>query len=319
MPGGFQTQVTGQPAPAVEGDFASRNPYFTFDAGPGGLVAGPNNLTIARFAWVTAPVDPNGTPTVANNYGFGPVDGFVHRDQQGTQVEYLAYKGMQILKGMPATLMIGGDFWVRNAGSGEALRGMKAYADLSDGSVSFAASGSPSQGFSMTGSIAASTFSVTASIANNVMNVSAVGSGVVVPGGAISGTGVASGSKVVSQLTPLLTGETLGGVGRYYVSIPEQTVASTTVSGTYGTLTISAATTGAVEVSDIISGSGVTSGTTVTALGTGTGGVGTYIVDPTQNAGSTTITGSSNVETKWYAVSTGLTGEIVKITDHPAG
>jgi hypothetical protein len=40
--GGFQTSTTDQPAFAVAGDFASQNPYFTFDAGPGGLVAGPS-------------------------------------------------------------------------------------------------------------------------------------------------------------------------------------------------------------------------------------------------------------------------------------
>jgi hypothetical protein len=34
--GGFQTSTTDQPAFAVAGDFASQNPYFTFDAGPGG-------------------------------------------------------------------------------------------------------------------------------------------------------------------------------------------------------------------------------------------------------------------------------------------
>jgi hypothetical protein len=40
-----------------------------------------------------------------------------------------------------------------------------------------------------------------------------------------------------------------------------------------------------------ISGTGVTAGTTVTQLGTGTGGAGTYIVSATQTVASTTITG----------------------------
>ena len=34
--GGFQTQIYNQPAVAVAGDFASQNPFFTLDAGPGG-------------------------------------------------------------------------------------------------------------------------------------------------------------------------------------------------------------------------------------------------------------------------------------------
>jgi hypothetical protein len=40
-----------------------------------------------------------------------------------------------------------------------------------------------------------------------------------------------------------------------------------------------------------ISGTGVTAGTTITQLGTGTGGAGTYIVSTTQTVASTTITG----------------------------
>jgi hypothetical protein len=42
-----------------------------------------------------------------------------------------------------------------------------------------------------------------------------------------------------------------------------------------------------------ISGSGVTAGTTITALGTGTDGVGTYTVSESQTAASTTITATS--------------------------
>ena len=39
MARGFQTQVTNQPAPAIAGDFASLNPFWTVDAGPDGLVS----------------------------------------------------------------------------------------------------------------------------------------------------------------------------------------------------------------------------------------------------------------------------------------
>ena len=72
MSGGFQQQVYNAPRPAVAGDFASQNPYYSFDAGPGGLVAG-DSLHVGRFAWVTAPLDPNGTGMIANSYGTGPV------------------------------------------------------------------------------------------------------------------------------------------------------------------------------------------------------------------------------------------------------
>lgn len=60
------------------------------------------------------------------------------------------------------------------------------------------------------------------------------------------------------------------------------------ISGT--TLTISAVTNGVLAVGSIISGSGITAGTTITAFGTGTGGAGTYTVSVSQTATSTTIT-----------------------------
>ena len=47
----FPNQVGVQPAPAVEGDFASSNPRFSVLFGPGGAVAGPLGLVIGRFCW----------------------------------------------------------------------------------------------------------------------------------------------------------------------------------------------------------------------------------------------------------------------------
>lgn len=56
------------------------------------------------------------------------------------------------------------------------------------------------------------------------------------------------------------------------------------------TMTVSAVTSGQLEVGQVISGAGVTVGTTITALGTGTGGTGTYTVSVSQTTTSTTIT-----------------------------
>ena len=61
------------------------------------------------------------------------------------------------------------------------------------------------------------------------------------------------------------------------------------ISGT--TLTVSIVNTGFIIVGMIISGTGITTGTTITGLGTGTGGVGTYTVNTSQSAGSTPIIG----------------------------
>lgn len=315
MSGGFQTQVQVQPAPAVAGDFSDANPRWSVNAGPGGLVAGPNGVTVGRFAWWSASVlDPNGTPAIVNNTGSGPVTGFVSRRQQALITTYLADASMLIAAGFDVTLMSGGGFWAKNDGATEALVGQKAYANFADGKVTFAATGSPAGASGTASSIAASTFSVTGSIAGSVLSVTVVGSGTVVPGATVSGTGIATGTQIVAQLSGAA-----GGVGTYEVSIPEQTVASTTVSGTYGTLTVGGTVTGVFGVGDTLTGTGVAAGTAITALGTGTGGAGTYIVNNNTVVSSTTITAATNVETKFIAMSAGLPGELVKITSHVLG
>jgi len=320
---GIQTQVGAAQAPAVAGDWASGNPRSFFDAGPGGLVAGLAGVTVGVFAWTSAlRVDGDGAPAVANNFGAGLPTGIVHRQQQGLITTFLADASMVIVPGTQLAICTAGDIWVKNDGSTQALPGQKVYANLTTGKINFAATGAATAGAtSSASSIAASTFSVTGSIAGNVLSVTAVGSGTVVPGGTISGTGIATGTKIVSQLTPLLSGEALGGIGRYAVSIPEQTVASTTVSGTYGTLTVGGTVAGTFAVGQALAATGsVVAGTTITALGTGTGGAGTYIVDNNTVVASQAINVLAvNIETRWYAVSSGLAGELVKITTHPVG
>lgn len=314
MSGGFQQFAYNQPAVAVAGDFASNNPYFTYDAGPGALVAGAAGVTIGRFAWTVPPQDSDGTNGVVNSFGTGPVAGFVHRNQQGLNTTYLSYAGNLIPQGFGITLMIGGDFWVINDGATQALPGQKAYADYATGKVRFGATGAPSQQASVTGAVVATTGSFTGSISGNVLTISAVGSGVAVVGGVLSGTGVASGTRITSQLSG-----TTGGVGTYEVSIPQQTVASTTISETYGLMTVSAVGSGTLEVGSVLAGSGVDSGTYITALGTGLGGTGTYVVSSNTAVSSTTITATGDVETKFYAMSSGLPGAGVKISSMPTG
>lgn len=306
---GFQQQIYYNQAPAVEGDFASTNPRAVVLAGPGGLVAG-SSFIIGRAIWLTSSfIDADGAPAVANAFGSGQIAGISHREQQGLIEVYLQESTMLVPAGFPVTVFDNGDFWVKNNGSTQALPGMKAYANFADGKFTAAATGSPSGASGSASSIAASTFSVTGSIAGNVLTVTAVGSGTVVPGGTISGTGVATGTQVVSQLSG-----TTGGIGTYAVSIPEQTVASTTISGTYGTLTVGGTVTGTFGVGQTLSGTGVVAGTAITALGTGTGGAGTYIVNNNTVVASTAITGATNVETKFVVRSSALPGELMKIS-----
>lgn len=67
-------------------------------------------------------------------------------------------------------------------------------------------------------------------------------------------------------------------------------VASFTGSIAGGTLTMSAVASGTLGIGDVLSGTGVTVGTYITGLISGTGGVGTYSVSPSQNRASQAIT-----------------------------
>lgn len=314
MASGFQAQVNVVQAPGIEGDFCDHNPRTTVDAGQGGLIAPPEGLVIGRFAWLDYSIlDPMLGAALARNSGQGLPAGFVHREQQGLITAFLTASGMTIPSGFPVTLHQEGGFFVINRGVVTARPGMKAYARLSDGAIQFNNTGTPINA-SVTGSIAASTFSVTGSVSGNVLTVTAVGSGTVVPGATISGTGITTGTKIVSQLSG-----TAGGIGTYEVDIGNQLAASTTVSGTYGTMTVTAVSSGTLGIGAVVSGSGVTTGTRITALGTGTGTTGTYVVDGTQTAASTTITANMNIETKWFATTQGMVGELVKMSGWPLG
>jgi hypothetical protein len=315
MTAGRQTSISSAPARGIAGDPASTNPVFSVVAGPYGIVAGPDGCIVGRFAWLNAPADGDGQPSQAVNVSNGSAPaGFVSNQLQATITQYLADASLLIVAGQQMSLQSGTDYWAVNGDSAQALPGGTVYANLADGAIR-ARSGTASA----TGTIAAETFSVTATIANDTMTVSAVGSGTVVPGAAISGTDVASGSTVVSQLLPLLSGESLGGIGRYAVSIAEQNVASTTVSGSYGLFTAASALSGTFSPGSILSGTNVSDGTFITGFGTGAGGLGTYYVNLTQSVSSTTITGTTTVATKWKFASAGLSGEVVKITSQPTG
>jgi hypothetical protein len=316
--GGFQQTAYNQPAAGIAGNRASQNPIFSYPAGPGGLVSG-SSLFVGRFAWVTQPLDPNGGPSLANSFGIGAPQGFLMLNQQALNTTFLSFAGMQVQPGAQTALQIVGDFWAQNDGTTEAEVGQKAFAYVASGKLAFAAAGTVFGGASSTtAAIAASTFSVTGSVAGNLMTVTVVGSGTIVNGASISGTNIPTGPKpqVVSQVTPLLAGETTGGVGRYNLNVGEITAASETISGTYGTLTLGGASTVPFAVGDQLTGSSVVAGTQVTQILTGTGGGAgdTVAVNNNTVVSSTTITASVAVETKFFARSTGLPGEVVKIS-----
>jgi hypothetical protein len=312
---GFQTFTNVLQAPGIAGDFASTNPrasrLSSQNYGDAGFVAGPLGLTIGLFAWL----DP-ATWRIASNSGAGAPQGFVHRDENALITVYLTAYGMTIPAGMgTGELFIAGDFYCVNNGTTQATPGMKAYANNSTGVATFAATGAPTTGATSTAStIAAETNGATGTITDDVFTAASGLSGTFVAGTVLSGTGVASGTVIQSQITPLLAGEATGGLGRYIVSPRDQTVASTAITGTYGLLTVGGTVVSGYAVGQTVTGSGVTAGTVITQLGTGTGGAGTYYVSPTQTVGSEAIDTVTNTETSWYCESVGQPGDVVKIS-----
>lgn len=85
-----------------------------------------------------------------------------------------------------------------------------------------------------------------------------------------------------------------------YLSVGNAAVFTGSIATT--TLTVTAVTSGVIQVGQPISGTGVTAGTIITALGTGTGGAGTYTVGTSQTVASTTITSSTGIGTAQFTL-----------------
>jgi hypothetical protein len=304
----FQQTVNIQPAPAVVGDFASANPRTSVLAGPGQLVAGPAGLIVGRFAWVDS------TYTLANNNGTGLPAGFVGRQGNTAMITiFLAETSMIVPSGIFCTLYNEGEFWVVNSGANEVLPNQKAYAQYGTGLVTFGATGTPPATSSVTGAVTAGTGSATASISGNLMTIPGAVTGSMNVGGILSGTNVVTGTTITSQVSG-----TANGTGIYTVSIP-QTVASTTISETHGILTVTVAGANPLVVGDVLSGGTIAAGTTITAFGTGAGGLGTYILSNNTTSSSGTVAATSGIETKWLSGSFAAAGELVKMTSWPQG
>lgn len=133
----------------------------------------------------------------------------------------------------------------------------------------------------------------TGSISGTTLTVTSVLSGTIAVGQAIFGNNV----SLNTVITALGTGT--GGVGTYTVSNSQSTLSTTinsnaapaivtaSISGT--TMTVSAVTSGTLQIGQTIEGSGITDGTIIKAFGTGSGGAGTYTVSASQTVSSTTV------------------------------
>lgn len=73
----------------------------------------------------------------------------------------------------------------------------------------------------------------------------------------------------------------------WFISNPSSAIFTGSISGT--TLTVTSVLSGTIAVGQAIFGNGIAQNTVITALGTGSGGVGTYTVSDSQTVASTTI------------------------------
>lgn len=155
----FQTQVNITQAPAVAGQFASVNPRHSALTVEGGFVAGASGVTVGLFAWADA------TGRLLSNTGTSLPAGFIARTEQALITTYLTEYGNTIPAGFAVgDVFSGGDFWVKNAGAGAVTVGQKAFANLANGTISFANAGA-----TVAGSIETKFFAATAGAAGELV------------------------------------------------------------------------------------------------------------------------------------------------------
>jgi hypothetical protein len=269
-------------------------------------------------------IDWDSGATIVNNTGFGSIFGIAgRRIGQALITTFLADNGFLIPQGLPVEVVTAGDIWLRNEGSTQAQQGMKAYASLTTGAFSFNWTGNPSTATTASsGTIAAGTAATfTGSISGNVLTTSGAITNTIYAGAVLTGGTVASGTVIVAQLTG-----TTGGAGTYAVSIPEQTVASASLTATPYVLTTGTMASGTVSVGYVVASTGGTAtGTIANMPVTAAYGTGTWVVAPApgQTSAGTATSGSivlnANVETKWYAANSAAANELVKAFSQALG
>jgi hypothetical protein len=287
---GFQTAVNRYNPIGVEGDFASANPRASAYASESGLVAGPQGVTVGRFAWIEA------DGRTVNNYGDGATapHGYVSRRQGSALITvYLAEESNLIPAGFPVNLLVQGDFLITVRGEAS-FNGAEVFASYADGTPWI---GSAPTGTTATGSIGA-TFTATGAVVADVNQIttSAV-TGLISEGDGLAGTGIPAGTFITGQLSG-----TTGGAGVYTVSGPTTIAAATGTS--FGDVLDVTATVGVLAVGDAITGTGVPAGATIASQVSGVGGgVGVYTINvpATAYADSTALTTVGGVLTKWTA------------------
>lgn len=122
------------------------------------------------------------------------------------------------------------------------------------------------------------------------------------------GTTTLTGTPAAPQAQHVLLDVTGVLVSNGIIDIPTSISAVVTGSIATTTLTVTAVTSGTLAIGSLLTGTGVTAGTYITAFGTGTGGTGTYTVSASQTVASTTITATGTGRNRFFFVKNGTTG-----------
>lgn len=266
--GDFQSTVNANQAPAVEGDFASTNPFSSILAGAGAHVAPAGGLKVGNFAWV----GPLGQ--VSQSYVAGWQIGFLGRNEQALITKYLDRSSMVVPAGFMVTLFDSGDFWARFAAGGNV--GDTIYADpntgapLSGPTPPTLGTGTASAGFSGTATLNGTT----------TLNVTAVTHGIISPGDLVADSttpgNIPGNTTIVQQLTGIP-----GGVGTYQMSAVGVAAVGDTVTTTSQYMLMTAIAAGSFNLGDVFSGTAVAAGTAVIAQATPFAGVATLASNTT--------------------------------------
>lgn len=272
---GFQTVINDYQAPAVAGDFASMNPFSSVLAGSGALVAPAGGLTVGNFAWV----GPMGQ--VSQSFVAGWQIGFLGRNMQALITQFLGESTMVVPQGFMVTLFNEGDFWA-DFGAGATV-GNNVYADPNTGAP-VAGATAPALGAG-TATVGAVVSSGTTDGTTAVVTITTVTNGFISPGDSVTATGVAAGTTVLNQLTG-----TPGKAGTYTFSSIPAAESAETMTFTSNKMRVSALASGEFNNGDLLSGTGISAGTSVVSqtppfAGVGqinTGGLSTLIVTSVQ-------------------------------------
>ena len=130
-------------------------------------------------------------------------------------------------------------------------------------------------------------------VSGTVLTVTGVSTGTITAGQSLLGLGVARETVITSL------GTGTGGAGTYNINLSQtltpralnSSIVGAQVTGSISatTLTVTAVASGVISVGHTIQGVGITAGTIVTAILTGSGGIGTYTVNVSQTVGSETM------------------------------